>query len=133
MCRLLRDNGEDNGWQIMANYHSLWWTLCLLHFFPISCSKLTNCFISPKHVHAKDYGCWWLRQVKYNHTWKWMHEKIGDNKIWYQNMAKGLSIMSTWILHWTHYSYLPASYLLFPKFNNLLSAISRYKFHTLKD
>ena len=21
-------------------------------------------------------------------TWKWMHEQIGDNKIWYQNTAK---------------------------------------------
>ena len=28
-------------------------------------------------------------QVKWNHTWKWIHEQIVDNKIWYQNTAKG--------------------------------------------
>ena len=27
-------------------------------------------------------------QVKQNHTRKWMHKQTGDNKIWYQNMAK---------------------------------------------
>ena len=26
--------------------------------------------------------------------WKLMHEHIGDNKIWYQNTAKGLSILN---------------------------------------
>ena len=43
-------------------------------------------------------------QVKQNHTWKWMHEQIGDDEIWYQNMAKGLGILNTLILHWIHHS-----------------------------
>ena len=27
-------------------------------------------------------------QAKWNYTWKWKREQIGDNKIWYQNTAK---------------------------------------------
>ena len=73
-------------------------------------------------------------QVKYNHTWKWMHEQIVDNKIWYQSTVKELSVLNTLILY-MYSVHIIACYcfqdLIGPA--NLLSAISCYRFHILKD
>ena len=56
-------------------------------------------------LHAKihTFGVKGHSQVKYNCTWKLMHEEIIDRKSWYQN-APRLSILNTLILYWTHYA-----------------------------
>ena len=77
-----------------------------------------------KHLQCKKR----YSQVKWNHTWKECMKRLvitrSDIRI-----RPRLSIRNTQILHWTHY-------LLFSKINwtsELLSAISCYKFHILKD
>ena len=120
-------------------------------------SIVTNClFVATELFHLKiHYLClicvtieysslqkWWyliqkhLRckkrcgQVKLNHTWKWIHEQIGDNKIWYQNAAKA------YYSEYKHYTkHIIASYCLQSLIRpaNLLSAISCCKFHISKD
>ena len=50
MC-ILNDNGEDDGWQIVTNYRSVWVSFMVFVLYVyILCSKLTNCFISAKQL-----------------------------------------------------------------------------------
>ena len=56
-------------------------------YIGISCK---NTLISFKRHIATEFGVKRHGQVNMNDTWKWMHEQIGDNKVWYQNAAKAL-------------------------------------------
>ena len=94
-----------------------------------------NCWRKTKLSHAKHLLYKKVRPIKVESycTWKLMHEQIGDSKIWYQNLAKRLSILN--MLYTTLNTLCIASYC-FQGSNglaNLLSAKSFYKFHILKD
>ena len=52
MC-IIRNNGEDDGWWITVNYHSIWvsYMFVVIYVYILwLCSKLTNCFIWAKHA-----------------------------------------------------------------------------------
>ena len=90
--------------------------------------NLTKTIISHrKYLQCKDR----CGQVKQNHTWKRMHEKIGDNKIWYQNTANGLAYWT----YWYYIGHIIASYCFqrLIELASLLSTISCYRFYILKD